>query len=44
MPCIHVFYALLDSDLDSVGDLLPPQVIVYSVKHSGTDKRERASR
>lgn len=44
MPCIHVFCALLDSDLDSVGDFLPPQVIVYFVKHSGTDKRERASR
>jgi len=40
MTCIHVFCALLDSDLDSVGDLLPPQAIVHFVKHSGTDKRE----
>lgn len=41
MPCIRVFCALLDSDLDSVGDLLPPQAIVHFVKHSGTDKREK---
>lgn len=32
---------LLDSDLDSVGDLLPPQAIVHFVKHGGTDKREK---
>lgn len=31
----------LDSDLDSVGDLLPPQAIVHFVKHGGTDKREK---
>lgn len=41
MPCICVCCALLDSDLDSVGDLMPPQAIVHSVKHNETDKREK---
>lgn len=41
MPCICVFCALLDSDLGSVGDLMPPQAIVHSVKHNETDKREK---
>lgn len=39
MPCICVFCALLDADLGSVGDLMPPQAIVHSVKHNETDKR-----
>lgn len=41
MPSISVFWALLDSDLDSGCDLLPPQAIVHFVKHGGTDKREK---
>lgn len=41
MPCICVFCALLDADLGSVGDLMPPQAIVHSVKHNETDKREK---
>lgn len=41
MPCICVFYALPDSDLESVGDVLPPQAILHFAKHSGTDKREK---
>lgn len=41
MPCICVCCALLDSDLGSVGDLMPPQAILYSVKHNETDKREK---
>lgn len=41
MPCMCVLGSLLESDLDSVGDLLPPQAIVHFVKHSGTNKREK---
>lgn len=41
VPWICVFCALLHSDLGSVGDLMPPQAIVHSVKHNETDKREK---